>query len=161
MKNMGRTHRAFCVLALVFLGLLNIYLTQPVYATVPVVQNVTVFDVGGNTYLNITVFHTPENQSHYVDKVEVILGSNTTDLTVGVQPPGVVSIFTVTYDVGPVADTPTATVRAHCIVDGWSATNWTGTVPEFPVATLTFLLVFLASLVMIWLRKHNNIAFDR
>jgi hypothetical protein len=160
MKKMKRRHWALCVSALVLLSLPSIYLPQPAFATVPVVQNVRAYDVGGSTYLNITVLHLPENQTDYVDKIEVILGSNTTDLTIGLQVPGLDRTFTVTYDVGPVTGTPTATVRAHCVVDGWSATNWTGVVPEFPTAPLTFLLVVLISLIVIVLKK-KMIVFDR
>jgi hypothetical protein len=156
MKIMGRTGRVLFILAVVSLGLLTIYLTQPAYATVPEVRNVKAFDVGGSTYLNITVLHTPENQSDYVDEIEVIMGSNTTDLTIGIQTPGLDRTFIVTYDLGPVTGSPTITVRAHCIVDGWSTTNWIGIVPEFPVTPLALLPLLLASLIMILLRKNKT-----
>lgn len=100
------------------LGLLAMSFTQSASAIVPVVQNVTVYNVGGNTHLNITVLHTPEIQSHYVDTIEVTFGSNTTDLTIGVQQLRPDDTFVITYDVGSVPGTPETTVRVHCIVNG-------------------------------------------
>jgi len=156
-KKLRKTSWILSASVLAILGSLGAIFTQPVSAIVPAIQNVTVFEVGGSTYLNVTVLHTPEIQGHYVDTIEVILGSNTTDLTIGVQELNPDDTFVITYDIGPVTAAPEATIRAHCIVNGWSVTNWTGTIPEFPIMTLTLLMFAATSLVMILLRKNKMI----
>ena len=107
-KFVDRLKLAFAAISIVVVFF--VCLANPVFAIVPVVQNVVVYDVGGTTYLNVTVFHDPEIVSHYVNVIEVSYGSNTTDMTIGVQPS---TTFTITYVVGPVTDSPTATVKAH------------------------------------------------
>lgn len=127
---------------------------KPTFAIIPVVQNVVPYSVGGSTWINVTVFHQPEDAGapHYVNIIEVTMGANTTDMTIGVQsltPPDFLN-FTVSYDLGPVSGTPTITVKAHCIVNGWSQPpDYTTTVPEF--SPFAFLLVLaLATLLVIY-----------
>jgi hypothetical protein len=128
-------------------------ITMPVFAIVPEVRNVTVYTVNGNTYLNVTVYHTPEISTHYVNIIEVTFGENTTDLTIGVQTLAPDDTFTVQYDVGPVSETPTADVKAHCIVNGWSVVDWTGVIPEFPVQVLLMGLISVISVTVLAFRK--------
>lgn len=151
-KKLRRTSLVLYASVLAIVGLLAASLTRPASAIVPVVQDVTVFNVDGNTYLNITVFHTPEIVSHYVNTIEVTFESNTTDLTIGVQQLSLDNTFVITYDVGPVTGTPTATVRVHCIVDSWSATR-TAMIPEFTSTVLPLVLIALISMVVILARK--------
>jgi len=146
-KVVDRLKLVFAVVCV--LVVLSVCLTNPVFANIPTVQNVIVYNVGGTTYLNVTVFHDTENPSHHVDMIEVSYGSNTTDMTIGVQ---LSTTFTITYVVGPVADSPTATVRAHCNVHGWSS-EWTGQIPEFPSSMMLMAFLLLISLITIVFRK--------
>lgn len=143
----------FLLPAILVISIMSISLAKPVFAPVPVVQNVVPHDVGGSTYLDITVLHSIEIPSHYVNTIEVVLGSNTTDLTTGVQTLAPDGTFTVSYDLGPISGTPTITVKAHCIIDGPSITNWTGQVPEFTIPILMLILTFIASIAALALRK--------
>ena len=128
---------------------------SPAFAIVPEVRNVVAYDVGGSTYLNITIYHYPEDLSHYVNATEVIMGSNTTDLTIGVQTLNASNMFTISYDLGPVVGTPTITVKAHCIVNGWSTVDWTGQVPEFSLPTLLLIFALSASIAVLVFRKFH------
>lgn len=123
-------------------------LTRPVIAGYPVVNDVVVFEDAGNTMLNVTVFHSPQNPVHYLDFVEVDL--NGTILTFPVDYRSETS-FTVTCDLGPIVGTPTATVRAHCKIDGYSQSSFGPiVVPEFPMSSLLLILVlttFIAAIL--------------
>jgi len=120
-----------CLLLIGFLVFLSPSFLRPASAIVPEVRNVTAYNVGGSTYLNVTVFHDPEIPAHYVNLIEVTFNGNTTTLTIGPQTLAPDNTFIVQYDAGPISGTPTATVRAHCIVNNWSVVNWTGPIPEF------------------------------
>ena len=140
-----KLHFLFLILS-VFLA---ISLAEQALAIQPEVRNVVAYDSGGSTLLNITVYHYPEDGSipHYVNTIEVTMGTNTTDMTIGVQPLSGENTFNVTYNLGPVSGTPTITVKAHCLVNGWSTPNdWTGTVPEFSFPTL-FMALALCTLL--------------
>jgi hypothetical protein len=128
--------------------------SSPVLAVVPEVRNVVPYDVGGSTYLNITVYHTPEIADHYVNMINVAMGSNTTTLTIGVQSLTPQDTFTVSYDLGPTQGTPSITVKAHCILHGWSAVNWSGTVPEYSLPVLLMALT-LVSASAVFLHRKN------
>ena len=129
---------------------------SPVLAVVPEVRNVVPYDVGGSTYLNITVYHTPEIADHYVDMINVTMGSNTTTLTIGVQSLTPEDTFTVSYDLGPTQETPSITVKAHCTFNGWSAVNWSGTVPEFSLLPLLMTLVLVSASAVFLHRKNKH-----
>jgi hypothetical protein len=129
--------------------------SSPVLAVVPEVRNVVPYDVGGSTYLNITVYHTPEIADHYVNMINVTLGSNTTTLTIGVQSL-TQDTFTVSYDLGPTQGTPSITVQAHCIINGWSAVNWSGTVPEFSLLPLLMALALLGASAVFLHQKNKH-----
>ena len=128
---------------------------SPAFAIVPEVRNVVAYDVGGSTYLNVTVYHTPEQADHYVNSIEAIMGSNTTDLIIGVQTLNASDMFTISYDLGPVSGTPTITVKAHCNIHGWSTVNWTGQVPEFSLTMLLLIFALNASIAVLIFRKFH------
>jgi hypothetical protein len=139
--------------------LLSVGFAGQAFAIQPQVRNVVPYNVGGSTFLNVTVYHYPEDASipHYVDKIEVTMGGNTTDMSIGVQTLSADNTFNVTYNLGPISGTPTITVRAHCIVNGWSTPyDWTGTVPEFPVPMLLIALALCASGVVYASRKMKT-----
>jgi len=145
--NCGRNSRLMLLVAALFLcG----SLVSPAFAIVPEVRSVIPYDVGGTTYLNVTVYHQPEDSVHYVRFIRVIIGGNTTDLTIGPQPltpPDLVN-FTVAYPLGSVSGTPTITVDAYCTFHGWASdnlppTDWVGQIPEFSSAALLITLALV------------------
>ena len=105
----------------VLLTLLSMAVAKPAFAVVREVQNVIPYPVGGSTYLNVTVYHTPEISSHYVNVIMVTLDTNSTSQTIGVQPLNPDDTFYVQYDMGSISGTPTIHVEVHCVVNGWSA----------------------------------------
>lgn len=114
-------------------------LTGPVIAGYPVVNDVIVFEDAGNTMLNVTVFHSPQTPAHYLDFVEVDLNGTILTFPVDHRPE---TSFTVTCDLGPIIGAPTATVRAHCRIDGYSQSSFGPiVVPEFPKSSLLLILV--------------------
>jgi len=143
------------ILILVFSVLLSSYLTKSASAIVPEVRNVVVYDNGVSTFLNVTVYHYPEETTtpHYVDIIRVTVAGNTTELHIGVQPLTLQNTFTITYDMGPISGTPTALVEAHCIQNGWSSTNKTIQVPEFSLSAMLLTLAFATSLALVALHK--------
>jgi hypothetical protein len=114
-----------------------------------------VYNDGVNTFLNVTVYHYPEETvtPYYVDIIRVTVEGNTTELHIGVQPLTPQNTFTVTYDLGPISGTPTALVEAHCIVDKWSSTNKSVQVPEFSLSAMLLTLAFAISLALVALHK--------
>jgi len=153
--NCGRSSRLLFVVVALFL---SGSLVSPAFAIVPQVRSVIPYNVGSTTYLNVTVYHQPEEQLHYVNTIRVTMGGNTTDLTIGPQPltpPDFVN-FTVAYPLGPVSGTPTITVDAHCTIHGWASPNWTGQIPEFSTAVLLMTLALATVVVAFVLRKFRS-----
>jgi desulfoferrodoxin (superoxide reductase-like protein) len=130
--------------------------SSPVLAVVPEVRNVVPYDVGGSTYLNITVYHTPEIADHYVNMINVTMGSNTTTLTLSVQTLTPQDTFTVSYDLGPTQGTPSITVKAYCVLHGWSAVNWSGTVSEYSLPVLLMALALVSASAVFLHRKNKR-----
>jgi len=153
--------KALQILVSLIVVLASTAFSSPVLAVVPEVRNVVPYDVGGSTYLNITVYHTPEIADHYVDMIKVTMGSNTTTLTIGVQSLTPQDTFTVSYDLGPTQGTPSVTAEAHCIIHGWSTVNWSGTVPEYslPVMLMTLALVSASAVFLHRRNKHPSLRF--
>jgi hypothetical protein len=129
--------------------LFAVNLASPSFADIPRVENVVVYESGGSTFLNITVYHNTETSSHYVNIIEVAFGTNTTDWNIDPMALSLASTFNVTYDVGPVAGNPTATVRANCIQHGWSSQDWSGPIPEFQTTVLlsSLLIMLIAAII--------------
>lgn len=122
-----------------------------VFAVIPVVTDVIVWNDGGNTVLNVTVSHSPETSIHHVDFIEVNVSGNIQSFPVDIQPE---TVFIISCDLGPIEGTPMATVRAHCTVDGYSL-SWYGPIqiPEFLHSMLLLVLLSVASITIIILRK--------
>ncbi len=125
------------------------------------VRNVIVWDDGVTTKLNVTVYHSGEVPGHFVDLLTVTLtgGSNLFQNFTQTGPhtldPGT-STFNVTLDIGPVSDTPLATVQAHCNLHGWSSQNWTGAVPEYAQMMLALTLSVTTSSVLLLHRRRSK-----
>lgn len=155
-NQLNRPNKLLHILILGISTLLSINFVNPASAIVPEVRGAVVYNVGGSTFLNVTVYHYPEDASHYVDIIRVTIGANTTDLTIGAQTLKPDNTLTVTYNLGPVAGTPAATVQAHCIVNGWSSVNWTGEVPEFSLPVLLLTLILGTSIAVFISRKVKS-----
>lgn len=127
----------------------------PVKAIVPQVQNVTVWNSGGETILNITVYHTPVEASHHVDEIEVDVDGSITSFPVD-QPS---TTFTFQANLGQITGTPSARARAHCNVHGWSSWSSPLQIPEFPSWIILPLFVIATLVVLIYrnrLRKKKQ-----
>jgi hypothetical protein len=140
------------IVVLPILALFIVSFAGPVFAPVPQVQNVVPYNVGVSTFLNITVWHNIENPSHYVDMINVTMGTNTTTMVIGVQNLEPDGTFKVTYDLGPISGTPTVTVTAHCIVNGWSA-PWSGQVPEYSTTALMLAILMVVTSGVLLVRR--------
>ena len=141
---MNRVRR---VLILFVLVAASLSFAKPAFAIVPEVRNVVPYDVGSNTVLNITIYHFPEESitPHYVDIINITIGQDTISFHIGVQPLSPDNTFTIQHNVGLVPAPLTDTVQAHCTVNGWSAANWTGQVPEFSSFALLLAFTLAAS----------------
>jgi hypothetical protein len=122
----------------------------PVKAIVPQVQNVIVWNSGGDTILNITVYHTPVTVLHHVDKIEVDVDGGITSFPVD-QPS---TTFVFQANLGQITGTPSTRARAHCTVDGWSPWSEPLQIPEFPLWTIS-VLVLIATLFAIVIKKKT------
>lgn len=131
---------------------------RSVFADVPQIVNVVVYQDGLDTKLNVTVYHYEEILGDYVDLLRVIVTSGAPNISQTFPQSGphtldpVKHTFNVTLDIGPISDAPLAQVQAHCISHGWSTQNWTGTVPEY---SFPFLLLASSMTAMVLLVKHR------
>jgi hypothetical protein len=136
------------VVVLAMLSLASFCLTKPASAIVPEIRNVVPYPVDSSTYLNVTVYHTPEISTHYVNVIMVTMDTNSGSLTIGVQNLNPDDTFFVQYDLGPISGTPTVHVEAHCIVNGWSA-EWIGPVPEYSTPALMLAIMLAVSVAVL------------
>lgn len=120
-------------------------------AIVPEVQDVIFWNDGGETVLNVTIFHTPLTSSHHVNQVEVDIDGATTTYPVTQTD----ITFTTSINLGEITGTPLARVRAHCIVDGWSSWTTQQTIPEFP-SLIVLLLSIVAMLSFFAIKKRRS-----
>lgn len=131
-----------------------------VSAGFPVVSNVIVWKNGANTALNVTVSHSPQTTLHYLDRIEVNISGDNRIFPVAYRSE---TTFVVQCDLG-VVDLPTnATIRAHCIIDGYSLSLYGPIlVPEFPSMLILPLFMIAALLaVVVYRRKHKRTNDDR
>ncbi len=127
------------ILLIILVSSILTYMTKSVTAGDPIINDVVVFEDSGITKLNVTVFHSPQYSIHYLDSIEVDLNGSVASFPVAHRPE---NTFTITCDLGPILGTPTATVRAHCNVDGYSQSSYGPiVVPEFPAISLLIVLV--------------------
>ncbi|MDH7563330.1 MAG: hypothetical protein QHH24_00390 [Candidatus Bathyarchaeota archaeon] len=138
------------VLAL-FLACVTVFV-RSVSAGVPAILDVIVWNDGGNTVLNVTVSHSPQTPSHYLDRIEIDLSGDNRIFQVAYRPE---NTFVVQCDLG-VIDAPTnATVRAHCNIDGYSPLYGPILVPEFSHILLSFLFM-MATLLVATVHKRKQ-----
>jgi hypothetical protein len=121
----------------------------PVEAIVPQVQDVIVWNSGGDTILNITIYHDPVTTLHHVDGIEVDVEGSITSHPVD-QPS---TTFTTQINLGQITGTPSSRVRAHCTIDGWSSWSETFQIPEFPNTAILTILLTITAIVVVFLRR--------
>ena len=129
---------------------------RPVSAGFPVISNVIVLNNGANTVLNVTVSHSPQTPSHYLDRIEVNVSGDNRIFPVAYRPE---TTFVVQCDLGIIEAPTNATVRAHCIIDGYSLSLYGPIlVPEFSSMLLLPLFVIATLLaVIVCRRKHQTL----
>jgi hypothetical protein len=115
----------------------------PVFAGIPTITNVVVWNNGGNTTLNVTVSHSPQSSFHHADAVEVNVSGTIETLIVPLEP---TTEFVIVFDLGSIAGTPLATIRAHCTIDDWGPSYGPIQVPEFLPPILLLALIFTTTL---------------
>jgi hypothetical protein len=149
------------VLIVVILALLIFSFASPTFACKPVIQDVAVSKIGDSYFLDITIYHTPEDESHYVDTIRVnVAYVNTTDLQIGPQALSADNTFTISYDLGPLPDDPIAVgVWVRCTHGDWSD-PWSDYVPEFSLPIMLIGFVLVASLAAFAFRRAK-LASDR
>lgn len=118
-----------------------------VEALVPSIMSVNSYDVNSQTWLNITISHTPPPQiglGHYVSIVQVEVNGTEHELT---QSPQSTIVFSVQYNIGPNTNSYTVRTRALCNLHGYSAKSDPVAVPEFSSIFLPLFLLFVTVLV--------------
>jgi hypothetical protein len=145
------------VLIAILLALISFDLAAPVFANKPEIRNVAVLKIGNRYSLNITIYHTVENSTHYVDTVRVDMGyyphQNITDMTIDPQSLSEDFTFSIIYDIGVLPQDPIDIgVSVRCTYDSWSD-PWNGSVPEFPLPIILVGFLLVTSLAVITFRK--------
>jgi hypothetical protein len=148
------------ILCSFILSLVSINTTQ---AMIPEVTKVESYMMGPDTWVNITINHSPENPSsdppHFVNILQITVNGNTSQVSIGPvinSPP--TDSFSWQYNLGQITDNSQITVTAHCNLDGWGPTSSPVTIPEFPVTALlaTFMLVIIVGFLLLKKRQKGN-----
>ncbi len=126
---------------------------KTVSAYYPEVSNVIVWNNGANTVLNVTVSHSPQTPSHYLDRIEVDVNGDNKIFPVTYRPE---TTFVVQCDLGIIESPTNATVRAHCNIDGYSLSLYGPMlVPEF--SSMLLLPIFMiATLLVVTVNKEKQ-----
>jgi len=109
-----------------------------VEALVPSIVSLDFYSVGSETWVNITINHTPPpalGSGHYVSVVQLEINGTVQDLP---QSPQSTNTFVVQHSVGATDDFYVVRARALCNVHGYSTWSNQATIPEYslPVAVL-------------------------
>ena len=155
-------NKLLTVVILTALAFSGLGVCRPVSAGIPEVRSVVAWNDGGDTKLNVTVYHeNGEVPGHYVDNILVVVTSGTPNVSQNFPQSGPhpldqsTSTFNVTLNFGPLSDAPLTTVRAHCIVHGWGP-EWTGTIPEYGLLPLLLTLAGAASALLMMKRRTRG-----
>jgi hypothetical protein len=130
------------IMTFIVVGLCSV---KPAWADTPQVRNVVVWNDGGDTKLNLTIYHNGEVLVHYVDIITVVVTTGTPNVsqTFPQSDPHTLDqstlTFNVTVNIGPLSDTPMGQVKAHCNIHGWSD-PWNGTIPEYELPLVLILM---------------------
>lgn len=117
-----------------------------VQAGIPVVQDIVVWSNGENTMLNVTFYHSPATDFHYVNQAEVDVDGVVTSYPVSQSS----LTFTAQINLGQISGNPPARTRVLCNVDGWSSWSSQQTIPELSlwITIPIFIIVILAVVVL-------------
>lgn len=149
--------RLLCIAMLTILAMAASASLGLVHANVPTIKSVIVFDVDGNTHLNVTINHLDQNQSHYVDMISVeVIGGNLTDFQFGYRPTAPNGDVVYECDLGPIPEERNALLVTHCSLHGPSLDIWSGAVPEFSVPTLLLALALITTVASFAFRKTKS-----
>jgi hypothetical protein len=147
------------IIATVILVSLNS--AKPALADTPQVRSVVAWNDGGDTKLNLTIYHNGEVPGDYVDSITVVVTTGTPNVSQTFPQSGPHTLdqstltFNVTVNLGPLSDTPMAQVKAHCDMHGWSD-PWTGTIPEYESPLLLLILTEATSAFLVVKRKSRT-----
>lgn len=157
MKKLSRLSTILIVFTSV---LFSVSLVESGWADVPEVRNVVVWNDGELTKLNVTVYHSQEISSHYIDSLTVTATGGMNLSQTFSQSPHTLNPTTLTFEVtlsiGVVENMPLATVRAHCNLHGTSSQNWTGAVPEFQFGALLLAFVLATSALLVRAKTRSR-----
>ena len=156
-------NKLLTVAAILTILLAGFSLAGPALADTPQVRSVVAWNDGGDTKLNVTIYHNGEVLGHYVDSITVIVTSGTPNVSQTFPQIGPHTLdqstltFNVTLNFGPLSDTPLATVRAHCIIHGWTVDpQWTGSIPEYGLPLLLLALAGVTSALLMMKRRTRG-----
>jgi len=148
----GRDLNKLVMMLILGAFVLSAIFVRPVLSHPAEIRDVVPRDVGGVTYLNITVWHDANSSVHYVDIIEVTDGANTTSLPIDPQSLEADGTFAIDYNMGSVSGTPIIIVRARCTITGYSgAVSWTGKIPEFSsvIVLSAFIISTLIAIIFV------------
>jgi len=152
--------RLSLALILIILVLASFNFAVPVFANTPEIRNVAVTKIGTRYHLDITIYHTVENSTHYVITIRVLINGydNVTDVTLVPQTLSLDYTFTVPYDLGVLqGGSAYVDVYARCTQDSWSD-PWSGVVPELSLPIMLIGLILATSLAVFALRRAKLIS---
>ena len=141
--------------------LVGLFFVKPALADTPQVRSVVAWNDGGDTKLNLTIYHNGEVPGDYVDSITVVVTTGTPNVSQTFPQSGPHTLdqstltFNVTVNLGPLSDTPMAQVKAHCDMHGWSD-PWTGTIPEYESPLLLLILTEATSAFLVVKRKSRT-----
>lgn len=143
---MNASTKLLCIIFTVISFSICMLSVASVEAIVPQVQDVIVWNSGGDTILNITVYHTPVTSLHHVNEIEVDVDGSVTS-----HPVDQTSITFITQiNLGQITGTPSARARAHCTVHGWSPWSETVQISEFSLLAILLLFLIATAVVIIY-----------
>jgi hypothetical protein len=125
-----------------------------VQGLVPNIVRIDSFDLGSETWLNITITHSPPptiGLGHYVATVEVEV--NGTSQSLPQASPQNTTQFIVQFDLGPVTNIYNVRARAFCNYHGYGEWSNSITVPEYPFVALVIFVVLATSVTILTTKK--------
>lgn len=130
---------------------------RPGLADVPRMESVDVWNNGGKTLLNITIYHNQEIATHLVDSITVTVSDDVR--TFPQSSPHTLDAatrtFNITIDLGVISGTPSTTVQAHCNLHGSSLQNWTGIVFEYSLFAIILTLALISPSIIMAIRRSR------
>lgn len=170
-------HKAnFLVIVLVASTLMLAAITaETINAMVPQIVSVQPYNLGPNSWLNITINYFPITPStdtttgvpgNWVDILEVTADGDANEVSIGpviTEYDSKEQTFTWQYNLGQISGSTTVTVRGHSSINGWGPTSSPVTVqgsnipaPEFPLLVILLPLILIVSLSLIIIKRTSQ-----